>query len=335
MIVFEKDNAALDMPGKHYGHIRLPHSADDSAWGHVMIPLVVINGTRPGQTALVMGGTHGDEYEGPIAIRHLIDAATPETIFGRLIAIPALNAPAFRAATRTSPLDGVNLNRAFPGAASGTITQKIAAVINDTLIPMADLVIDLHSGGKTLDFLPMAVSHILDDADQDHRCATAARAFGAPWTARLREIDDTGMLDGAAERAGRTFVTTELGGAGTATAVSAEIAISGLRNVLAHHVHYDWPAGARPSRGLDLSDPGGFHFATHGGLFHAHVALGDTVEQHQKLADIYNVDDLCTVPKSIHAQRPGILAARHVPGLIKPGDCAFVIGTDEGPIGFP
>ncbi|WP_224813721.1 succinylglutamate desuccinylase/aspartoacylase family protein [Hasllibacter sp. MH4015] len=324
----------IDAPGKHYGHIRLPHSADDSAWGHVMVPIVVVNGTRSGDTALVIGGNHGDEYEGPIAIRHLIDAAEPETILGRLIAIPYLNTPAFMAATRTSPIDGVNLNRAFPGEASGTITRKIAAFVNDHLIPQSDLIIDIHSGGKTLDFLPMAVSHILDDAEQDHRCASAARAFSAPYTARLREIDDTGMLDGAAERAGKTFVTTELGGGGTATFQSAEIAISGLRRALAFHGIYDWPYAPRPSRALDLSDPDGFHFATHGGLLHPKVALGDTVEHHQPLAHIYDINDMQTVRKAIHAQRPGLIAARHVPGLIKPGDCAFVIGTDGGPLDF-
>ncbi len=325
----------LDQPGKHFGHIRIPHSADDSAWGHVMIPLCVINGTRPGQTALVTGATHGDEYEGPIAIRHLIRSAEPDHILGRLILIPSLNHPAFMAATRTSPIDGVNLNRAFPGDPTGTLTQKLAAYFNDHLIPAADLIIDMHSGGKTLDFLPMAVSHILDDADQDRRCAHAARAFSAPYTARLREIDDTGMLDGAAERAGKTFVTTELGGAGTATATCAEIAINGLRQVLAKHVIYDWPAGVKPSRALDLSDPTGFHFATHRGLFHPQADLGDTVERHQILAHIYHPEDLETVPKPIYAQRAGLIAARHVPGLIKPGDCAFVIGTDGGPLDFP
>ncbi|ABD53766.1 succinylglutamate desuccinylase/aspartoacylase domain-containing protein [Jannaschia sp. CCS1] len=322
----------IDTPGKTYGHVRIPHSADDSAWGHVMIPIVVINGTRPGPTALVIGGTHGDEYEGPLAIRHLIDAATPEAILGRLIAIPYLNTPAFHAATRTSPIDAVNLNRAFPGNPSGTVTEKIAAVVNDHLIPLSDLVIDIHSGGKTLDFLPMAISHILDDAEQDARCAAAARSFGAPWTARLREIDDAGMLDGAAERASKTFVTTEIGGAGTATPQSAEIAIAGLRRVLAHHMTYDWPAAPAPSRALDLSDPGGFHVATHGGLVHPLVALGDTIEPGQPLAHIYNTSDLETVRKTIYAQRAGRLAARHVPGLIKPGDCAFVIGTDGGPL---
>lgn len=321
----------LDTPGKHYGHIRLPHSRDDSAWGHVMIPACVItNGEGP--TALVTGGNHGDEYEGPIAIRHLISRISSSEVAGRIILIPSLNHPAFLAATRTSPIDGVNMNRAFPGDAAGTVTQKITAFFNDNLIPLADLVIDFHSGGKTLDFLPMALSHILDDPDHDHRCARAARAFAAPYTARLREIDDTGMLDGAAERAGKTFVTTEIGGAGTVSPHSAEVAISGLKRILAFHGIYDWPYAPAPSRSLDLADPDGFHFASDGGLFHPLVALGDTIEQGQRIASIYDANDLATQPKALFAQRAGLLAARHVPGLIKPGDCAFVIGTDGGPL---
>lgn len=323
--------APLDIPGKHYGHIRLPHSADDSAWGHVMVPVCVVNG-GPGPTALVTGANHGDEYEGPIAIRQLINSATPEATSGRLILIPQLNMPAFEAATRTSPIDGVNLNRAFPGIATGTLTQRLAAFVNDHLIPPADLVIDFHSGGKTLDFLPMAISHILDDAAQDARCAAAARAFGAPYTARLREIDDAGMFDGAAERAGKTFVTTEIGGAGTSTPASASVALDGLLRTLAHHGILSAAPAPAPSRGLDLSDPLGFHFSTRGGLFHPLATLGDIVVQDQPLAHIYATQDLQSPPHTIHAQRSGLLSARHVPGLIKPGDCAFVVGTDEGPL---
>ncbi|MBF9043382.1 N-alpha-acetyl diaminobutyric acid deacetylase DoeB [Rhodobacterales bacterium HKCCE4037] len=321
----------LDEPGLHHGHIRIPHSADDSAWGHVMVPVCVVN-NGDGPTALVTGANHGDEYEGPIAIRQFLWGLDASEINGRLIAIPSLNHPAFLAATRTSPIDGVNFNRAFPGDPRGTLSLKLAAFVNDHLIPEADVVLDFHSGGKTLDFLPMAVSHILDDPEQDARCATAARAFSAPWTARLREIDDTGMLDGAAERAGKTFVTTELGGGGTATVRSAGIAHAGLTRLLAYHGIYRADYTPAPSRALDLSDPAGFHFATHRGLFHPQADLGDTVEEGQTLAHIYHPEDLEAAPKQIRAARPGLLAARHVPGLIQPGDCAFVIGTDDGPL---
>ncbi|MCK5748480.1 MAG: succinylglutamate desuccinylase/aspartoacylase family protein, partial [Oricola sp.] len=60
----------LDENGAHHGHLRLPWSRDDSAWGSVMIPITVIkNGDGP--TALLTGANHGDEYEGPVALQEL------------------------------------------------------------------------------------------------------------------------------------------------------------------------------------------------------------------------------------------------------------------------
>ena len=164
----------LDAPGKTHGFLRLPYSRNDSAWGNVMIPLTVIaNGSGP--TALLTGGNHGDEYEGPIALQQLAWQIEPAEVSGRIIILPYMNYPAFRAGTRVSPIDAVNLNRAFPGRADGTPSQKIANYINDVLVPVADIVLDYHSGGKTLDFLPYAAAHELPDKDQQAACVAAMR----------------------------------------------------------------------------------------------------------------------------------------------------------------
>jgi N2-acetyl-L-2,4-diaminobutanoate deacetylase len=169
----------LDTPGRHHGHLRLPYSRDDSAWGSVMIPITVIHG-GDGPTALLTGGNHGDEYEGPIALHELARSLQPEEISGRVIVLPSMNHPAFRAARRTSPIDAGNLNRSFPGRPDGTVTQKIADFVVTRLVPEADIVLDFHSGGKTLDFLPFAASHILVDKAQEAACEAAVAAFAAP-----------------------------------------------------------------------------------------------------------------------------------------------------------
>ncbi len=84
----------LDRDGVHHGHLRLPYSRDDSAWGSVMIPICVIgNGTGP--TALLTGGNHGDEYEGPLALFDLARSLRAEDVSGRVIIVPAMNYPAF------------------------------------------------------------------------------------------------------------------------------------------------------------------------------------------------------------------------------------------------
>ena len=223
----------LDADGVAHGFMRLPHSRDDSAWGSLMIPVTVAkNGDGP--TALLTGANHGDEYEGPLALVELAATIDAANLAGRVIIIPFMNMPAFTAGTRTSPIDSGNMNRVFPGRPDGTITEKIADYFQRYLLPMADIVLDFHSGGKTLNFLPFAASHILEDKEQEARCAAARDAFNAPFSVQMLEIDSAGMYDDAVEGMGKTFVTTELGGAGTSTPETVAIARKGLRNLLIH-----------------------------------------------------------------------------------------------------
>lgn len=319
----------LDSPGKHHGFLRLPHSRNDSAWGSVMIPITVIaNGDGP--TALLTGGNHGDEYEGPIALQSLAWGLDPADITGRVIVLPYMNYPAFRAGTRVSPIDQVNMNRCFPGRPDGTVTQKIAHYIHDALLPLADLVLDYHSGGKTLDFLPYAASHYLDDPAQEAACRAAAQAFGAPYTMMMREIDNVGMFDTVAEAAGKVFVTTELGGGGTATARSAAIALRGARNVLRHGgILTTPPEGGEAGVLLDMPGDDCFHFATRDGLMHPLRDLGDRVAKGDPIAQIWPPDRTGIAPETVTANRDGILAARHFPGLVQTGDCLAVIAVSE------
>ncbi|MCV2877013.1 N(2)-acetyl-L-2,4-diaminobutanoate deacetylase DoeB [Rhodobacteraceae bacterium XHP0102] len=320
---------ALDGMGKAHGFLRLPHSRDDSAWGHVMIPICVIaNGEGP--TVLLTGGNHGDEYEGPIALHDLAYRLEATDVAGRVIILPQMNTPAFLAASRTSPIDGGNMNRAFPGDPRGTVTQKIAAYLTEEILPVVDAVLDFHSGGKTLDFLPFAASHVLPDAAQDQACAQAARAFGAPFTVKMLEIDDTGMFDGAVERAGKTFVTTELGGAGMARAETVAIAKRGVRNLLTHLGVLHGSVETSASRLLDMPDGDCFTFAETNGIYEPMVDLGAPLHAGQAVARIWPVQATGQAPLDLVAKRDGLLVARHAPGLIKSGDCAAVVAVDLG-----
>lgn len=316
----------FDRDGKHHGFLRLPYSRNESAWGSIMIPVTVVrNGDGP--TALLSGANHGDEYEGPIALQALAHELEPDQITGRVIIVPYMNYPAFRAATRVSPIDNVNLNRSFPGAPDGSATQKIANYFNDVLVPMADVVVDYHSGGKTLDFLPFACAHYLDSVSQQDACVAAVTAFNAPYTLMLREIDNVGMYDTAVEAQGKVFVTTELGGGGTATARSARIARNGARNVLMHAGILKGVPELGATVMLDMPADDCYHFATSEGLFEPVVDLGEAVEKGTLIARVWPADRTGIPPLDYHAQRAGILAARHFPGLIGTGDCLAVIAT--------
>lgn len=320
--------------GVQHGFLRLPYSRDDSAWGSVMIPLTVIrNGTGP--TALLTGGNHGDEYEGPIALFDLARRLQAAELTGRVIIIPMMNQPAFGAGTRTSPIDRGNMNRAFPGRPDGTVTEKIADYFQRVLLPMADVVLDYHSGGRTLDFLPFCAAHILPNKSQEAQAFDLVQAFGAPFSVKMLEIDAVGMYDTAAEDMGKVFVTTELGGGGSASAKSARIAIDGCRNLLiAAGILTGAATPVAPTVWLDMPDDDCFTFAEDAGLIQFRVDLGDSVERGDVIALIHPTARTGLEPTAVTARRDGIFTARHFPGLVKSGDCVAVIAVmmpDEAP----
>ena len=312
--------------GVQHGFMRLPYSRDDSAWGSVMIPITVIkNGEGP--TALLTGGNHGDEYEGPIALFDLARTLNVEDVSGRVIIVPAMNYPAFVAGTRTSPIDKGNLNRSFPGRPDGTVTQKIADYFQRELLPLADIALDFHSGGKTLDFLPFCAAHVLSDKAQEASAFALVEAFSAPYSMKMLEIDAVGMYDTAAEDMGKVFITTELGGGGTATAKTAGIAKRGVRNVLSKAGIFKGPVDVAQTQWLDMPDVDCFCFAEDAGLIEPLVDLGDAVKRGQITARIHPIGRTGQAPIEISAKMDGLLCARHFPGLVKSGDCVAVFAV--------
>lgn len=310
--------------GVQHGFLKLPYSRDDSAWGAVMIPVTVIQ-RGEGQTALLTGGNHGDEYEGPVALNKLAQSLTAEEVTGRVIIIPFMNTPAFHAGRRTSPIDKGNLNRSFPGKPDGTVTEKIADYFTRTLLPLADIVLDIHSGGRTLDFLPFAACHVLPDKQQQAQCEAGMHAFNAPYSMRMLELDAGAMYDTAAESQGKIFVTTELGGGGSSTARSVAIAERGVRNLLVHAGILAGEVQAAPSIMLDMPDDDCFIASEHDGLLEMCRDLGDEVQQGEVIARVYDATRSGVAPVEYRAARSGLLAARHFPGLVQCGDTLAVI----------
>ncbi|MXW48420.1 MAG: N-alpha-acetyl diaminobutyric acid deacetylase DoeB [Gammaproteobacteria bacterium] len=314
----------LDEDGSHHGFLSLPYSRNDSAWGSIMIPISVIK-NGPGPTALLTGANHGDEYEGPVALQDLALRLNAADIQGRVIIVPAFNYPAFRAGTRNSPIDDGNMNRVFPGNPRGTVTEKIADYFMRTLVPQADVIVDIHSGGKTLEFVPLAAAHVLEDKKQQAACVAAMEAFNAPHSTILLEIDNTGMYDTVVEEQGKVFVSTELGGGGTTRESTVRLAKKGVRNVLIHAGILNAEMEMEPTINLDMPDGDCFVISEHDGLIEPVVDLGGEIKRNDVLAWVWPLDRTGVEPIAYRARRDGILAGRHFPGLVKPGDCMAVI----------
>ncbi len=318
----------VEQDGVQHGFLKLPCSRDESAWGAIMTPICVVrNGDGP--TAILTGANHGDEYEGPVALAKLAVELMPEQIEGRVIIVPFFNYPAFRAGRRTSPLDGGNMNRSFPGDPDGTPTEKMADYFQRYLLPICDFVLDIHAGGKTLDFVPFAAAHILPDKDQEAKCVAAMKAFGAPYSMMLMEIDAVGMYDTAAEEMGRVFVSTELGGGGSSTERSNEIAETGVHNFLVYAGIKKGTIIARDSVFLDMPDDDCFITSEHEGLLEMCFNLGDKIDKGDVVARVHETCRTGIAPIEYRSAIDGVLAQRHFPGLIAGGDALAVIAVPQ------
>jgi N-alpha-acetyl-L-2,4-diaminobutyrate deacetylase len=325
-------NVDYDAPGRQVGWLTIPHSRNESGWGSIHVPIACIaNGGGP--TLLFTGGNHGDEYEGQIALMKLVRELRAEQVQGRVIVVPHLNYPAMRANQRLSPLDGGNMNRVFPGRRDGTITEMIAHYLSSAILPLCDAVIDIHSGGRSMYFLPSVVMHRLEDASMMARTMEAMRVFGAPVGLVLVELDAAGMLDTAVEEAGKLFLSTELGGGQFTSPETNGIAETGVWNMLKHFGAVEGAPVSRESRGLRptriMETPGeGYVISRRQGIVEPLLETGTEVSKGDPIARVWNYDEPGDEPWEHVAPCDGLLLVRHLPGQITRGDCLAVIARD-------
>ncbi len=316
--------------GKQVGHLFLPQSPHEDAWGAIPIPIAVIkHGSGP--TVLITGGNHGDEYEGPITIARLIRELDPGTVQGRLILLPSMNLPAALAGRRTSPIDGKNFNRCFPGNPEGTATEQITFYVNHVLFPLADAFMDLHSGGSSLQILPSAIIEPSPEPEQMQRNVAAVRAFDAPYAVAIDNLGDPRTSTASAVRAGLTVVGTEVTGGGGVNREGLCICERGVRNVLSHlGVREGKPAppgDAKPVYGIP--GPTGYVFAPADGVFEAFHDLGDQVEAGQPAGAIHFMEDPGRQPEMARFGCSGMLYARRAFGRAVRGNCVSVVVTER------
>jgi predicted deacylase len=311
------------------GHLALVHSDSELDYSVVPIPIAVLNGGE-GPTVLLTAGTHGDEYEGQVLLHELARTQDPVGISGRLIVLPALNLPAVQAATRTSPLDGANLNRAYPGDPDGSPTSAIADYVTRQLLPHCDFAADLHSGGRQSQFLPSGFMTRTRHGRFTAAQAAALRAMGMPYSIVYDEETENRAIDTACDRAGVVMVATELSGGAQVRLATLAAARVGLRRMLVHWgvLQDDTLPPSPGTRFIDVNDARSSVMAEVPGLFEPVVSLGDRVHQGDIVGRLFCVDDLAVPARTLTAPMSGILHQRRVPTLVRRGSIVCSIGTD-------
>jgi len=322
--------------GKQVGFLHLPYSVTRSAYGTIAIPVACIaNGTGP--TVLLMAGNHGDEYEGLTALNHFVRDIDPGRVQGRIIVLPAANLPAVMAGTRVSPLDGGNLNRAFPGDPEGTPTFQIAHYLDSVIYPITDYMHDLHSGGGSLQYVPFVSMRTSGNADLDRRALAALRAFGMPVGQIWDYTPDTRLSSPAAIAKGIVSLGGEFGGGASVSIDGVRRVRQGILNLLAHAGVLPSDQAVRPEQETVLYRVRGrddYVYAPDRGMFEPFHDLGTWVEAGQLCGQVLFLDDPLRSPVPCAYRASGMLICRRHPGLVERGDCvAHLAAPFEGSLG--
>lgn len=179
-----------------------------------------VTGTSPGPRLAVVGGIHGDEPVGVETVRQLLLSLDQTEFAGEVVGLPVANPYAFQTLTRNTPLDMTNLNRVFPGDGNGVLTEQLAQVIVNVLLPDCEALIDFHSGGNlaTVDYVYM------------HDEGPLSRAFGCEMLYRSPSF--AGTLGDYARSRGVKVVVSELGGGQQLNEHYIAKGVRGARNVM-------------------------------------------------------------------------------------------------------
>ncbi len=290
----------------------------------------VIQGHIDGPRLLIFAGIHGDEYEPMAAVRELSQRIQPDLLKGSVTLVPVVNRPAWERRQRTGP-DGLDLARTFPGNASGTITEQIAAEATQ-LINNAHYFIDLHTGGLAYDISPLAgyMLHENKPILETQRRMAAAMNLPIVW-------GTSGKLDGrslsAARDANVPAIYAEWGGGGGCNPQGVEDYVTGCLSVMAELEMYDSHTTVRktPTIVEDPRDNSGHlqlnYPAPQAGYFEPAVKLDDMVTEETILGHIY--PDLIGPSVAIQSHQTGrVILLRALPHVEEGESVAVILETE-------
>ena len=323
----------LESPGKRTGYLRLIHSDNVHAASVIPIPIAVVAGGE-GSSVLLCAGTHGNEYEGQVILRELVRELAPEAVNGRVIVMPSLNMPAVRDDARVSPLDGANLNRVFPGAPDRGPTSAIAGFVAEAILPLCDAGIDIHTGGDSMNFIPLVYLCRCEDDEVFGQSAALADAFGAPWTYLVTGVQDQGGFDPCAQHRGVPFISTELGGGARLGRETLHIGRRGVRGMLAHLgvIPSEAATGeALPTtRCLTNRGPDGTLVSECIGFLETLKAPGAAVARGETVARVHPLENGFGSAETLRAPRDGVIVCQRTAPRVKHGDIVLDVATEIG-----
>jgi len=304
------------------GTIEVPRGVDAAT----SIPVAIVHGAKPGPVLALVSGAHGTEYTSIIALENLIGLLNPAEISGTVIIVPLVNIPSFeRKVPHVNPVDGISMNRMYPGKMEGTQTDRASYLITKQVVEQSDHLIDLHGGDLDESLRPYSYWTKTGNENQDRVSKEMVLAFGLDHiivsTDRPKDPSASRYLENTATTRGKPSITVEAGYAGTVEPGDLAALVDGCLSVMRYLKMLPGPATAieHPvwiEKILTIS-------SDQTGIFYPLVKRGTYVEQGMKVGYVTDY-----VGKTIfEARAPGagvILYICAVPSMSKGATIANV-----------
>lgn len=252
------------------------------------VPVIVARGARPGPTLAITSGIHGAEYAPIEALTRFCRDLALEKLRGTVKAVLVVNTPGFyERSIYTNPVDGRNLNRAFPGSPDGLVSERVANFILAQVIRPADAYVDLHCGDLVETLTPFAIWTRTGREELDRKAEAMAQAYGLDYVMAMSRETIRGTASGSAAELGIPAITAEAGQQGICDPASLQQHLSGLGRVLG----LLGMSEGEPSEGPRSQELHDFIWnrAQASGSYHPAVSVGDHVQEGEIVG---RVDDL-------------------------------------------
>jgi hypothetical protein len=225
---------ATAAPGQRAtGYLEVPAGSDPGT----NIPVVVVNGTKPGPTLALVSGAHGTEYASIIALEKVIQTIDPQQLSGAVIIVPLVNLGSFeKKVPHVNPTDGKSMNRFYPGNPNGTQTERASWIMTKEVVEKCDYLIDLHGGDLDESLRPYSYWSKTGDERLDTASRGMVLAFGLDHiimvTDRPKDANASRYLDSTASTRGKPAFAAEAGYAGTTEPADVQLLVDGCYNVM-------------------------------------------------------------------------------------------------------
>jgi uncharacterized protein len=288
----------------------------------ITLPVHVIHGRRSGPVMFISAAIHGDEILGVEIIRRLLATKALAGLRGTLLCVPIVNAFGFISQSRYLP-DRRDLNRSFPGSATGSLAGQLAHLFMKEIVARSDIGIDLHTGAVNRSNLPQLRGDFTRDKLYELACA-----FGAPiaLNSKIRE----GSLRHAAAKRKIPVLLYEAGEALRLDEISIRVGFKGILNLMRHQ---GMLAGRSTAAGQTyqpmLASASRWVRSPTAGLLRAYKSLGSVVEKGETIGQVANPYDATTA--DVTAPFGGVIIGRTNISVVNQADALFHIAELAAP----